>query len=44
MEEGAFDMMFTQILQQGRGIDNMFEHIFNFLRRKTDFYTIEGKF
>ena len=42
MEEGTFDMMITQILQQGQGIENMFAHVFSFLRRKTDFYTQEG--
>jgi len=36
--EQTFDMLFTQILQQGRGIEPLFHSLFSFFRRKTDFF------
>lgn len=37
-EEINFDALYNQILQQGRGIDPLFNSLFSFLRRRTDFY------
>lgn len=36
--EQTFDLLYTQILQQGRGIEPLFHSLFSFMRRKTDFY------
>ncbi|GMI32180.1 hypothetical protein TeGR_g11615, partial [Tetraparma gracilis] len=33
-----FDGMFMQLAQQVRGIDPLLEHVFSFMRRKTDFF------
>ena len=44
MEEEAFDLLFNQVLQQGRGIDNMFNHLFSFFRRKSDFFQNSGNY
>jgi hypothetical protein len=37
-DDQQFDMLFTQVLQQGKGIEPLFQSLFSFLRRKTDFF------
>ena len=37
-EDQQFDMLFTQVLQQGKGIEPLFQSLFSFFRRKTDFF------
>lgn len=37
-EDQQFDMLFTQVLQQGKGIEPLFQTLFSFFRRKTDFF------
>lgn len=36
--EEQFDMLYLQILQQGKGIEPLFQSLFSCLRRRTDFY------
>ena len=38
MEEGRFDGVFMQVVQQSKGIEGFFGEMFGFLRRKTDFF------
>jgi hypothetical protein len=38
-EETRFDGLFTSAIQNSRGIDNFFDSMFSFMRRKTDFFT-----
>jgi hypothetical protein len=40
-EETRFDGLFTSAIQNSRGIDNFFDAMFSFMRRKTDFFTQE---
>lgn len=37
-DDPQFDMLYMQILQQGKGIEPMFNSLFSLLRRKSDFY------
>jgi len=39
MEDTRFDGLFMSAIQQSQGIDNFFDHLFSFMRRKTDFFT-----
>jgi len=39
MAEDRFDGIFLTIAQQSQGVDPLLDHLFSFLRRKTDFYT-----
>ena len=34
-----FDGLFMTAIQQSQGIDNFFNNLFSFMRRKTDFFT-----
>lgn len=38
-DEERFDGIFMNIVQQASGIDNFFDSLFGFMRRKTDFFT-----
>lgn len=38
-DDGKFDGMFLNIAQQAHGIDPLFDALFSFLRRKTDFFS-----
>ena len=38
-QEDKFDGMFMSIAQQAQGIEPLLDHLFSFLRRKTDFYS-----
>ena len=42
-EDERMDGLFMSAIQNARGIDNFFDYIFSFMRRKTDFYTAEEK-
>lgn len=37
-EDIQFDGFFREILQRGKGIDNLFNYLFSFLRRNSDFF------
>lgn len=39
-EDQQFDMLYLQILQQGKGIEPLFNSLFSCLRRKTDFFKL----
>ena len=38
-DDGRFDGMFLNVAQQAQGIDPLFDALFSFLRRKTDFFS-----
>lgn len=38
-----FDGLFMTAIQQSNGIDNFFNNLFSFMRRKTDFFTLSDK-
>jgi N-terminal conserved domain of Nudc. len=38
-----FDGLFMTAIQQSQGIDNFFNNLFSFMRRKTDFFTLSDK-
>ena len=38
-QEDKFDGMFMTVAQQAQGIEPLLDHLFSFLRRKTDFYS-----
>ena len=42
MAEERFDGLFMNAVQQAQGIENFFESLFGFMRRKTDLYTQEA--
>ena len=42
-EEERFDGLFMSAIQQSQGIEKFYDHLFSFMRRKTDFYTAEAK-
>lgn len=42
-EDPRFDGLFMQAIQQCQGIDNFYNYLFSFMRRKTDFFTMEDK-
>jgi hypothetical protein len=39
MEDPRFDGLFMSAIQQSQGIDNFFNNLFSFMRRKTDFFS-----
>lgn len=41
--EEKFDGLFMTSVQQSQGIENFFNNLFSFLRRKTDFFTLQEK-
>jgi hypothetical protein len=41
--EERFDGLFMTAIQQSQGIDNFFNNLFSFMRRKTDFFTLADK-
>ena len=41
--EDRFDGLFMTAIQQSHGIDNFFNNLFSFMRRKTDFFTLADK-
>lgn len=41
--EGLYDGMFEQILQQNQGIDGFWAQVFSFLRRRSDFFANQSK-
>jgi hypothetical protein len=41
--EERFDGLFMTAIQQSQGIDNFFDNLFSFMRRKTDFFTLSDK-
>jgi hypothetical protein len=43
MAEEKFDGLFMTAIQQSQGIDNFFNNLFSFMRRKTDFFTLSDK-
>jgi hypothetical protein len=43
MEDPRFDGLFMSAIQQCQGIDNFYEALFSFMRRKTDFFAGEEK-
>ena len=43
MGDERFDGLFMNAVQQSQGIDNFFDNLFGFMRRKTDFFTLEDK-
>jgi hypothetical protein len=42
-DDERMDGLFMSAIQNAHGIENFFECIFSFMRRKTDFYTAEEK-
>ena len=40
-EEQRFDGLFMSAIQQSNGISTFYEHLFSFMRRKTDFFSQE---
>ena len=40
--EEQFDGLFINVLQNAKGIDNFFDCMFSFFRRKTDFFANTG--
>ena len=43
MEDPRFDGLFMSAIQQCQGIENFYEALFSFMRRKTDFFAGEEK-
>ena len=43
MENDRFDSLFMSGLQNCQGIDNFFDALFSFMRRKTDFFQAEDR-
>lgn len=41
MDDPRFDGLFMSAIQQSNGIQNFYEYLFSFMRRKTDFYSQE---
>ena len=41
MAEERFDGLFMSAIQQANGIDNFYDSMFSFMRRKTDFFSSE---
>ena len=39
MEDQRFDGLFMSAIQQAQGINNFYDAMFSFMRRKTDFYS-----
>jgi len=42
-DDPRFDGLFMSAIQQCQGIENFYNHLFSFMRRKTDFFTMEEK-
>jgi len=42
-DDTRFDGIFMNVVQQSQGIDNFFNNLFGFMRRKTDLYTFPDK-
>lgn len=42
-KDEKFDGLFMTAIQQSEGIDNFFNNMFSFMRRKTDFFTLADK-
>ena len=42
-DDERMDGLFMSAIQNAQGIDNFFNYIFSFMRRKTDFYTADEK-
>ena len=42
-QEEKFDGLFMTAVQQSQGIENFFNNLFSFMRRKTDFFQYEDK-
>jgi len=42
-EDTRFDGLFMSAIQQCQGIDNFYEAMFSFMRRKTDFFSMEDR-
>lgn len=42
-DNNRFDGLFMSAIQQCEGIENFYNYLFSFMRRKTDFYTMEDK-
>ena len=43
MSDEKLDGLFMTAIQQSQGIDNFFNNLFSFMRRKTDFFTLADK-
>ena len=41
--EEKFDGLFMTLVQQSQGIENFYNNLFSFMRRKTDFFTYDDK-
>ena len=41
MADERFDGLFMSAIQQSQGIENFYDYLFSFMRRKTDFFTME---
>ena len=39
MDEGKYDGVLISMLQEGKSYEAFFDHLFGFLRRKTDFFS-----
>ena len=42
MADERFDGLFMNAVQGSEGIEKFFSNLFSFLRRRTDFYKLEG--
>ncbi len=42
-QEEKFDGLFMTAVQQSQGIENFYNNMFSFMRRKTDFFTYDDK-
>ena len=42
-QEEKFDGLFMTAVQQSQGIENFYNNLFSFMRRKTDFFTYDEK-
>ena len=42
-EDQRFDGLFMSAIQQCQGIENFYEYLFSFMRRKTDFFSAEER-
>ena len=41
-EDQRFDGLFMSAIQQAQGINNFYDAMFSFMRRKTDFYSADA--
>lgn len=42
-QEEKFDGLFLTAVQGAQGIENFYNNLFSFMRRKTDFFTLDEK-